>query len=145
MNNFIQIIGRLTKDVEVRYTSNSKPVADFNLAVNREYKNQNGEYETDFIPVVMWGKNSETLSKYCKKGDLIGIAGRLQIDKYTNDKGENKYKTFVNASNMTFLNLRREEATEVEEDNPFEDFGEHIKTESQIGYQMDIDDSELPF
>lgn len=144
MNNFIQIIGRLTKDVEVRYTSNSKPVADFNLAVNREYKNQNGEYETDFIPVVMWGKKSEVLKEYSKKGDLIAIAGRLQIDKYTNDKGENRYKTFVNASNMTFLK-RKEDFTEVEENNPFEEFGEHFKTESQIGYQMDIDDSELPF
>lgn len=136
MNNFIQIIGRLTKDVELKYTQSNKPVTDFNLAVNRNFKNKNGEYDTDFIPVVMWGRNSEVLNMYCKKGDLIGVAGRLQIDKYTNDKGETKYKTFVNATNMTFLQTKKE-GSKSEENNSF-------KNDGELEYQLDVDD-ELPF
>ena len=113
MNNFIQIIGRLTKDVELRYTNSNKAVAEFNLAVDRPHKNQNGDYETDFIPVVLWGKTAETLKQYSKKGDLIGIAGRLQIDRYTTSKGENRYKTYINGSNMIFLKQSKEDKDKI--------------------------------
>ena len=79
MLNRITVIGRLTRDPELRTTSNGVAVATFTVAVDRQYKTQNGEKETDFIPVVVWRGLAETCSKYLSKGNMVAVDGRLQI------------------------------------------------------------------
>ena len=99
MNN-VTLVGRLTNDVELRYTQQGKAVATFNLAVQREFKNQDNVYEADFPQVVVWGKPAETLANYTKKGSLIGITGRLQTRSYERQDGSRAYVTEVVANNV---------------------------------------------
>ena len=103
MLNRITVIGRLTRDPELRTTSNGVAVATFTVAVDRQYKTQNGEKETDFIPVVVWRGLAETCSKYLSKGNMVAIDGRLQIRNYENDKGERRTIAEIVAENAQFL------------------------------------------
>ena len=103
MLNRITVIGRLTKDPELRSTSNGVAVATFTIAVDRQYKSQNGEKETDFIPIVVWRGLAETCSKYLSKGNMVAIDGRLQIRNYENDKGERRTIAEIVAENAQFL------------------------------------------
>ena len=103
MLNRIVVIGRLTKDPELRTTSNGVAVATFTVAVDRQYKTQNGEKETDFIPVVVWRGLAETCKKYLSKGNMAAIDGRLQIRNYENDKGERRTIAEIVAENVQFL------------------------------------------
>lgn len=80
--NKVVLIGRLTKDPEIRYTQNQKVVCQFVLAVDRPFKNQNGEQETDFIPVVLWGRSAELAGNSCAKGHRLGVEGRIQVRTY---------------------------------------------------------------
>lgn len=98
--NIVTLVGRLTNDVEVRYTQGGKVVATFNLAVQREFKNQENVYEVDFPRIVVWGKPAETLAYYTKKGSLIGITGRLQTRSYEREDGSRVYVTEVVANNV---------------------------------------------
>lgn len=86
MINNVTLVGRLTKDPDLRYTSSGKAVAGFTLAVNRRFTNQAGQREADYIQCVIWGKSAETLANYAKKGSLIGIVGRLQSRSYENNE-----------------------------------------------------------
>ena len=103
MNKTI-LIGRLTNDPETK-TINEKgtKVVRFNIAVNRNFKNQNGEIETDFFPVVAWEKLGENIAKYVKKGDQVALEGRIQNRNYVNNDGIKKYVTEIIAENVTFL------------------------------------------
>lgn len=103
MLNRITVIGRLTRDPELRTTSNGVAVATFTIAVDRQYKSQNGEKETDFIPIVVWRGLAETCSKYLSKGNMVAIDGRLQIRNYENDKGERRTIAEIVAENAQFL------------------------------------------
>lgn len=105
--NKVILVGRLVKDPELRYTKNGKATTDFTIAVNREYKNENGEYETDFINVTAWGKISEATAEYCKKGDMIGLQGCLRHESYETEEGK-KYKDYVLADKITFLSTKKE-------------------------------------
>lgn len=80
--NKVVLIGRLTKDPEVRYTQNQKVVCQFTLAIDRPFRNQSGEQETDFIPVVLWGKSAELAGNSCAKGHRLGVEGRIQVRTY---------------------------------------------------------------
>lgn len=102
MLNQIVIVGRLVKDPELRKTDNGKKVTNITLAVPRNYKNQNGEYETDFIDCTLWTGIAESTSTYCKKGDLLGVKGRVQTRMYEREE-EKKYITEVIAEKVTFL------------------------------------------
>ncbi|MBS7390631.1 MAG: single-stranded DNA-binding protein, partial [Fibrobacter sp.] len=82
MLNNVTLTGRLTKDADLKYTSTGTAVASFSLAVDRQFKNANGEKETDFINVVAWRKTAETLAEHTRKGSLIGIVGRIQTRNY---------------------------------------------------------------
>lgn len=88
MMNNVTLIGRATKDLDLRYTVSGTAVATFTLAVNRNYKNQNGDREADYIQCVIWRKPAETLANYVKKGTLFGISGRLQTRNYENQQGQ---------------------------------------------------------
>lgn len=101
--NTVQLIGRLTKDVEMRYTASGKVVGSFTLAVDRRVTGQNGERETDFINCVIWNKPAETLSQYTRKGVRVGVEGRLQVRHYENQQGNRVYVTEVIVQNFDLL------------------------------------------
>ena len=95
-------IGRLTKDVDMKYTPSGLAVARFTIAINRPFKNQNGEQEVDFINCVAFGKRAETIAQYVRKGHRIGITGSVQTGSYEKE-GRTIYTTDINVSGFTFL------------------------------------------
>lgn len=103
MINNVVLIGRLTRDAELRYTQSNIAVATFNLAVNRNFKNDNGDREADFINVVMWRQQAENFANWVKKGNLVGITGRIQTRSYDNQKGQHVYVTEVVAESFQIL------------------------------------------
>ena len=104
--NNVVLVGRMTRDAELRYTPSNVAVATFTLAVNRPFKNQNGEREADFINVVMWRQQAENLANWAKKGALVGIEGRIQTRSYDNQQGQRVYVTEVLAENFSLLESR---------------------------------------
>ncbi len=109
MLNQIVIVGRLVKDPELRETETGKKVTNITLAVPRSYKNVNGEYDTDFIDCTLWTGVAENTSEYCKKGDLLGVKGRVQTRSYEKDD-DKKYVTEVIAEKVTFLTSKKADA-----------------------------------
>lgn len=107
MNNFFGV-GRLVKDVEIRHTQPDKICAIYTIAISRPYKNQNGEYETDFINCESWGNIANTMNDYLKKGDMVGVKGSLRTDSYMDKNNEKKYRTYVNVDKVTFLSTKKE-------------------------------------
>ena len=124
--NRIILTGRLTKDVEVRYTTSQKTVATFGLAVNREFKNERGEYEADFFNVVLWGKPAELAGNTLRKGNKILVEGRVQNRSYDAKDGTKKYITEVIANNFEYLEKREQPrsmadmGTDVTKNAPFD-------------------------
>lgn len=114
--NNVSIVGRLTKAPEVRTVADGKSVGRFTLAVNRNFKNQQGENDVDFILCTAWGKLAEHMVKYCGKGSQVGVIGRLQSRNYTNDEGKRIYITDVLALEVRFLQLKNPEPTVKVED-----------------------------
>ncbi|MBT0940068.1 single-stranded DNA-binding protein [Streptococcus salivarius] len=106
MINSVCLVGRLTRDPELKHTGNNIAVASFNLAVNRNFKDANGERETDFINCVIWRQQAENLANWAKKGALIGITGRIQTRSYENQQGQRVYVTEVVAENFQMLESR---------------------------------------
>jgi single-strand DNA-binding protein len=104
--NRVLLVGRLTKDPELRYTPNGIAVATFTLAVNRTFSNQQGEREADFINCVVWRKQAENAANYLKKGSLAGVDGRLQSRSYEGQDGKRVYVTEVVAESVQFLESR---------------------------------------
>lgn len=113
MINNVVLVGRLTRAVDLRYTSNGTAYASFTLATDRDFKNQNGEKETDFINCVMWRKPAENLANYTKKGSLIGIEGRIQTRNYDNQQGQRVYVTEVLAERFHFLESAKKDDNDV--------------------------------
>ncbi len=101
--NRVVLVGRLTRDPELNYTGNGIAVANFNIACNRPFKNQQGEQETDFINCVVWRKPAENLANYMKKGNQIGVDGRVQTRSYEGQDGKMVYVTEVLAESIQFL------------------------------------------
>ena len=113
MLNQSVLVGRLTSDLEVRETETGKHISTITLAVPRSYKNENGEYETDFIDVILWNAAMEKAIEYCRKGDLIGIRGRIQTSSYVAEDGTTRKCTEVIAEKITFLDSKKNEEDEV--------------------------------
>ena len=109
MINNVTLVGRLTKDVELKYTPANQAVAQFTLAVNRTFKNANGEREADFINCAIWRQAAENLANWAKKGALIGITGRIQVRNYENQQGQRVYVTEVIAENFQMLESRSQQ------------------------------------
>ena len=137
------LIGRISNDLELRHTQSNNAVCKFNIAINRV-----GVEGTDFISVVVWNKQAENLVKYQKKGSLISVEGTIRVDKYQNENGENKYNTYILANSIQYLSSKsdtqsttqsttedKKASAEEFENDPFE----------QIGEQMQISESDLPF
>ena len=145
IKNQVHLIGRLTKDVDLKYTPNGVAVASISLAVQRDRKNEKGEYETDYPNIIVWQKSAENLANYCKKGDKIGIEGRLQTRNYAGKDGKKVYVTEVVTNSVEFLSVKGWENkgtgkkadnqnTRIDED-PF----------ANDGKKIDISDDDLPF
>lgn len=107
--NHIVLIGRLTRDPELRYTPNGLAVANFDLAVDRPTTNQQGEREADFIRIVAWQKQAELCANYLKKGRLVAVEGRLQIRNYETQDGQKRKAAEVVASFVQFLDKSKDE------------------------------------
>ena len=106
MINRVVIVGRLTKDPELKYTPNGIASCCFTVAVNRTFKGQNNEQEADFISCVAWRKQAENLANFMKKGNLIGLEGRIQTGSYEGQDGKRVYTTDVVADSIQFLEPR---------------------------------------
>lgn len=113
MLNRIILIGRLTRDPELRYTPAGVAVTQFTLAVDRNFTGQNGEREADFIPVVAWRQLAETCANYLRKGRLTAVEGRIQVRNYENNEGKRVYVTEVIADNVRLWNLRKTVKAEI--------------------------------
>ena len=108
MLNHVQLIGRLTKDPELRYTSQGVGVATFTLAVQRNYSDNNGERQTDFIQCISWRKLAETIANHLVKGSLIACEGRIQTRNYENQQGQRVYVTEVVVNEVQFLESKEQ-------------------------------------
>ena len=142
--NKVILIGRLTADPELRYSSSNRAYTRFTLAVNRDYKKENGETEADFISIVAWEQLAETIHKYVKKGHRICVEGRIQTGSYDKDDGTKGYLTDVIMNHIDFLEKKSTddrpapeytEETSNETEDPFKDFGDTVQ----------LTDDDLPF
>lgn len=131
--NLFMGIGRITKSIELRYTTSNLAIAKFTLAINRDTKNKEGNYDTDFINCVAYGKTAELIDKYLDKGSQIAIEGKIQTGSYEKD-GKKTYTTDIVVERLTFLE-KKKEATQTEivqkamGDNPYENFGQQVQTD----------------
>lgn len=135
MFNKAVIVGRISTDLELRYTGSNKAYCRFNLAVNKNYKNEYGEYETDFIPVTVWGKPAENLVQYQNKGSLILVDGSISMSNYTDKDGNNRTSFEVMTSNVQFLGSKKmsdESSVEQAETDPYEDFGNKVEIDDNF-------------
>ena len=156
--NKVFLIGRLTRDPELRYTGNNTPVATFSLAVNRNFSNQQGEREADFINIVVWRKQAENVKNYLSQGSQVAIDGRIQTRSYDDKDGQKRYVTEVVAENVEFLGSKNSSnnssnGSHNEEPTPY-DFGDEKEPKgtdvdsnpfADFGSSIEISDDELPF
>nr|DAQ11759.1 MAG TPA: Single strand binding protein [Caudoviricetes sp.] len=138
MINNVVLVGRLTRDPELRYTPSNVAVATFSLAVNRNFKNQAGDYEADFISCIMWRKQAENFTNWLKKGALVGITGRIQTRSYDNQQGQRVYVTEVVAESFQILEKKDNAANNASMEN-------QIPPSFDKTNPMDISDDNLPF
>lgn len=136
MINNVTLIGRLTRDAELRYTPSNIATAQFNIACNRNFKNANGEYDADFINCVMWREQAERFCNWTKKGMLVGIVGRIQTRSYENQQGQRVYVTEVVAESFQVLEKR---------DNTANQNSMTEQMPPSFANPIDITDDKLPF
>ncbi len=151
--NKVFLIGRLTRDPELRYTGTNLPVATFSLAVNRNFTNQSGEREADFINIVVWRKQAENVKNYLTQGSQVAIDGRLQTRSYDGEDGKKRYITEVVADNVQFLDTKngrdsiKQETSEVTPSSFSDSASSDAKSDpfADFGSSIEINDDELPF
>lgn len=140
MLNTVVLIGRLTKDPELRYTPSGKAVATLRLAVDRGTTNPQGEKETDFIDIVVWERQAETVANYLQKGRLVAVQGRLQIRHYETQEGQRREKAEVVANTVRFLDSGRDSHGDRTASAP------RRETSSGMGSELSFnDDDDVPF
>lgn len=147
MINRVVLTGRLTKNIDLRYTEGGRAVGTFTLAVNRQFTNAKGEREADFVQCVIWNKGSEILSQFAHKGSLIGIDGRIQTRSYDNQQGQRVYVTEVIVENFSLLEPKAKsdennQNTAAQQETPRNPYRE---TPADVGTPIDISDDDLPF
>ena len=148
MINNVVLTGRLTKDADLRYTSNGIAVANFTVAVNRKFK-KDGQPEADFINCVIWRNGAEALANHTRKGSLIGVEGSIQTRSYDNDDGKRVYITEVVVKDFTFLESKSDSestatTTKNETKEKYPDFGNSDPFDKS-SKPVDISDDDLPF
>lgn len=142
--NKVELVGRLTRDPEVRYTNgeNASAIARFSVAVNRRFKNNEGNYDADFINCVAFGKSAEFIEKYFKKGMAIGISGRIQTGNYTNKDGVKVYTTDVVVEEAEFVESKNSGGASAPSNAPTND---NVSSADGFMNIPDVIDEELPF
>lgn len=161
MINRVVLVGRLTKDLDLRYTGNGTAVASFTIAVNRQFTNQKGEREADFINCVIWRKPAENMAKYTKKGSLVGLEGRIQTRSYDDKEGKRVYVTEVVVDSFSLLDSKQANSgtsndsyTNTQQQNQSSttsNYGTNSNYQKQSdpfeksSQPMDIDEDDLPF
>ena len=148
--NRVTLVGRLTAKPELRYTASNLPYARFSIAVNRNFRNNEGQTEADFINVIVWRKQAENVCNFLDKGRLVSVDGRLQTGSYTDKDGNRRYTTDVVADSVQFLeskNSRSDGATATSgpspydyqdvpdvnvSDDPFADFGDSVSIDDNF-------------
>lgn len=148
MINNLTLVGRVTKDPELKYTPSNQAVATFTLAVNRTFKNANGEREADFINVVIWRQAAENLANLVKKGQLIGITGRIQTRNYENGQGQRVYVTEIVADSFQVLESRQQGQSQGGQQATQQQSTPNFSRDSDPfsgGTPMNITDDALPF
>ncbi|KAF0444187.1 single-stranded DNA-binding protein [Pediococcus pentosaceus] len=157
MINRTVLVGRLTRDPELKYTNSGRAVASFNIAVNRQFTNSQGEREADFINCVIWNKTAENFCNFTRKGSLVGIDGRIQTRSYENQQGTRIYVAEVVAENFSLLESKNSNQNEQFEQNRPQNNGQNYQNK-QNGQSSpsrnpndpfnsipDIKDDDLPF
>lgn len=127
--NTVQLVGRLTRDIELKFTASGTATGSFNLAVNRNFTNQQGEREADFINCVIWRKAAENLANWTRKGSLIAIDGRLQTRSYDNKHGQKVYVTEVVVNNFDLL-----ESKETTNNRAVQQYSQQSQVQAQANY-----------
>ena len=150
MLNRVILIGRTTRDVDFRRTSNGTPVASFTLALDNRYVLKDGKPTTDFINCIAWNKTAETMDKYVKKGMLIAVEGRLQTRNYENKDGNRVYVTEVVCDNMRMLESKNSgnNATYLEDYEPSNNgytSDSKVETNNTSDVELNISEDDLPF
>ena len=154
--NSVQLIGRLTKDFDLRYTQSGKAVATGTLAVNRRFKNASGESEVDFIQIQIWDKSAENLANFTRKGSQVGINGRIQTRNYENKEGQRVYVTEIVVENFTLLekksdgqgaqnNGQSSQRNTQSNQGGYGGYSQPNDPFSSHGESIDISDDDLPF
>ena len=163
--NRVDLVGRLTRDPELRHTNSGRAVCQLSLAINRTFTNQNGEREADFINVVIWDKQAENVAKYLTKGRLVAVEGRIQTRNYDNNEGKKVYVTEVVALSVQFLESKGSNTNVNNSSNPFDNMVDTPNTYAPIdepskqnetvdvskdpfesfGQSIDLSDDDLPF
>lgn len=144
MLNHIVLMGRLTRDPELRRTGSGTAVASFTIAVDRDFSSKDGgEKETDFIECVAWRGTGEFVSKYFTKGRMIVVSGRLQVRKWKNKEGENRYTTEVVADNVYFGDSKKEESNSGAA--PYPTAPAYASPPASDFAMLDDEDAQLPF
>ena len=139
--NEVLLVGRLTKDPDLRMTQSGLDITKITIAINRHFKDKNGNYNTDFFDILLWNSLAKRVNEWCKKGDTIGVRARLQNSSYTDNDGKKVYKNEIVAEDISFIANSQKKKTKVETDlvkqesDPFASFGEEIV----------INDDDLPF
>lgn len=136
--NKVILIGRLTREPELRKTPNNVSVCQFTIAVNRPFQDQNGERQADFINCTAWKAQAENLCKYIKKGALIAVSGNIQTRSYTDQSGATRYVTEVVCENITFLEAKKDNPNYTEKPKQTDPFAD-------VEFQYDVSDDDLPF
>ena len=155
MINNVTLVGRLTKDADLRYTSDGTATATFSLAVNRPFKSASGEREADFINCAIWRKNAENFANFTRKGSLVGITGRIQTRNYEGNDGKRVYITEVVADNFALLEPKqtteqrpRESTRERQQEQKRSNYNDFNNTPDPFGGHgepYDVSDDSLPF
>lgn len=148
MINNVTLVGRLTRDPDLRYTGSGIAVGSFTIAAERPFPNASGEKETDFINCVVWRKAAENLSTYTGKGSLIGLTGRIQTRSYDGNDGKKVYITEVVAENIKYLEPKK--TNESHSSSSQNDYSQNTQDATKNTFEkndgsIDISDDDLPF
>jgi single-strand DNA-binding protein len=153
MINKAVLVGRLTKDPELRYTSSNIAYTRFTVAVNRTYSEPNGERKADFISCVAWRNQAENTAKYVRKGSLVGIEGRIQTGSYEDNSGVRRYTTDIVCDNVQFLepkSANEQQGSGYKQDDGFnndyrQDYEDRSNQKRQNTPSIDVSEDDLPF
>ncbi len=140
--NQVILIGRMTKDPELRRTNNGESVTSFTLAVNRGYQSADG-VEADFISCIVWGKRAENVEKYCSKGSQVAVNGNIRTRSYDNQQGQKIYVTEVICNNVEFLNTKKEQTNENVSQNNF--YNAKVVENDPFSQNFNIADDDIAF